>query len=65
MRLRHAPGHEPVTVKALVLSLGESHWHTAQWREGTQGDPLSGRFAAVRVRTAHRDTPLTERRSLE
>jgi len=65
VRLRRAPGHEPVAVKALALSLDESHWHTAQWRGGTQGEPLSGRFAAVRVRPAHRGAHLRERRLQE
>ena len=60
-----APGHEPIAVKTLALSLDESHWHTAQWRQGTQGEPLSGRFAAVRVRPAHRDTHLTKVRPQE
>ena len=65
VRRRRAPGHEPVAVKALALSLDESHWHTVQWREGTQGEPLSGRFAALRERAAHRDTHLTEMRPPE
>ena len=50
---------------ALALSLDESHWHTAQWREGTQGEPLSGGFAAVRVGPAHRDATLSELRPPE
>jgi len=53
-RLRRAPGHQPVTVKALALQLKPSAWRTISWREGTQGT-LSSRFARVRVRAAHRD----------
>lgn len=53
-RLRRAPGHQPVTVKALALRLKPSAWRTITWREGTNAT-LSSRFARVRVRAAHRD----------
>jgi len=40
---------QPVSVKALALSLPPQAFETITWREGTNA-PLSGRFAAVRVR---------------
>lgn len=42
---------QPVSVKALALSLPAESFHTISWREGTN-EPLSGRFAALRVRHA-------------
>lgn len=51
---QRAPGHEPVSVKALALALPAAAWHSVAWREGVSGE-LSSRFAAVRVRAAHRD----------
>jgi len=53
-RLRRAPGHQPVTLKAFALQLKPSAWRTITWREGTNG-ALSSRFARARVRAAHRD----------
>jgi SRSO17 transposase len=54
----------PVSVKALAMALPESAWRTVTWREGTNTD-LSSRFAAVRVRPAHRDYLGTEMRPEE
>lgn len=42
---------QPMSVKALALSLPAQAFQTICWREGTN-EPLSGRFAAVRVRHA-------------
>ena len=42
---------QPMSVKALALSLPEQEFQTITWREGTN-EPLSGRFAALRVRHA-------------
>lgn len=42
---------QPVNVKALALALTQEAFETITWREGTNA-PLSGRFAAVRVRPA-------------
>lgn len=42
---------QPMSVKALALSLPPQSFHTVSWREGTN-EPLSGRFAALRVRHA-------------
>jgi SRSO17 transposase len=63
-RLRRDEEHQPVTVKALALSLKESDWHTIAWREGTN-DLLESRFARLRVRPAHRDYRLTKPRPEE
>ncbi|MCA3194025.1 MAG: IS701 family transposase [Cupriavidus sp.] len=52
--LRRSPGHEPVSVKRLAESLPQSAYRTVTWREGSNG-VLRSRFAAVRVRAAHRD----------
>lgn len=51
--------HKPVSAKALALELPKQKYRTVSWREGSNA-PLSGRFAAVRVRCAHRDRERTE-----
>jgi SRSO17 transposase len=51
--------HAPVAVKDLALGLPEQAWKTVVWREGTR-HPLKSRFAAVRVRPAHRDEKRSE-----
>jgi SRSO17 transposase len=48
---RRTAGRQPLSVKALALSLPAQAFHTISWREGTN-EPLSGRFAALRVRHA-------------
>jgi SRSO17 transposase len=48
---RRNAGLQPVSVKALAMSLPSQAFQMITWREGTNG-PLSGRFAAVRVRHA-------------
>lgn len=53
-RLRRDEAHQPVSVKALALALPPSAYRKLTWREGTN-TKLSSRFAAVRVRAAHRD----------
>ena len=52
--LRRDAQHQPVSVKALALALPATAYHTVTWRQGSKAD-LSGRFATVRVRAAHRD----------
>jgi len=42
---------QPISVKALALSLPAQAFQTISWREGTN-EPLTGRFAALRVRHA-------------
>jgi SRSO17 transposase len=53
-----------LSVKELALGLPESDWKTITWREGAC-EPLSSRFARVRVRPAHRDYDLTAPRPEE
>jgi len=53
-RWRRVPGSTPLSVKELAETLPPQRWRTVGWREGTN-EPLSSRFAAVRVRAAHRD----------
>jgi SRSO17 transposase len=48
---RRTAKRQPVNVKALAQSLPGSAWQTLSWREGTN-EPLTGRFAAARVRCA-------------
>lgn len=62
--LRRAPGHEPVSVKALAEGLASEVWRSVRWREGTNA-PLTSRFAVVRVHAAHRDEERAERRPEE
>jgi SRSO17 transposase len=52
--LRRDRDHQPLAVKALALSLPTSAWKTITWRQGTKQN-LRSRFAALRVRPAHRD----------
>jgi SRSO17 transposase len=52
--LRRNERHRPVSARELAMSLPASAWKTVSWREGT-GKPLRSRFAAVRIRPAHRD----------
>ena len=51
---RRDEGHKPVSAVDLAKSLSVQAWRTFTWREGTNA-PLASRFAAVRVRPAHRD----------
>ena len=62
--IRRNGKRRPVSVKALALNLPARAWHTITWREGS-AEPLSSRFARVRIRVAHRDYNLTESRSEE
>ncbi len=52
--LRRDDQHAPVAVRELAMSLPASAWKTVRWRQGTR-QPLRSRFAALRVRAAHRD----------
>jgi SRSO17 transposase len=54
-RLRREPGNEPVAVKALAMALPPEAFGSVTWREGTNNTHLTSRFAALRVRPAHRD----------
>jgi SRSO17 transposase len=63
-RVRHSADHKPISAKALAQALPEQAWQTITWREGGNAT-LSGRFAAVRVRPAHRDVKRSEARAEE
>jgi SRSO17 transposase len=52
--LQRSRKHQPVPVKQLALSLPTSAFRDITWRQGTD-QKLKSRFAAVRVRPAHRD----------
>jgi SRSO17 transposase len=52
--LRRHEGHQPLSVKELTLCLSPSDLRRVSWREGTRGT-MHSRFAALRVRVAHRD----------
>ena len=58
-RLRRDADHEPLSAKALALSLPAGAWKRISWRQGTR-HPLRSRFAAARVRPAHRDYKRTQ-----
>ena len=63
-RMRHTADHKPISARTLAEMLPEQAWQTITWREGGNA-PLSGRFAAVRVRPAHRDIKRSEPRPEE
>ena len=46
--------HQPVSAKELALALPAEVWHKVTWRQGVK-QKLQSRFAALRVRPAHRD----------
>ena len=63
-RLGRARGHEPLSVKKLAFQLPRRAWRTLTWRQGSNA-PLRSRFAALRVRAAHRDWLRSELREQE
>ncbi len=52
--LQRSAEHQPIAVKKLATSLSSGTFKEVTWREGT-GRKLRSRFAAVRIRPAHRD----------
>jgi SRSO17 transposase len=52
--LQRSTAHQPVSVKQLAMNLPSTAYKHITWREGTDRK-LQSRFAAVRVRAAHRD----------
>jgi SRSO17 transposase len=52
--LQRTENHQPVSAKQLAVSLPSRAFREITWREGTDRK-LQSRFAAVRVRPAHRD----------
>jgi SRSO17 transposase len=63
-RVRRGAEHKPIAAAELAKGLPAAAWRTVTWREGSRA-ALSPRFAAVRVRPAHRDDPLPEARPEE
>jgi SRSO17 transposase len=62
--LRRDGKHQPISVKKLAFALPSKAWCKITWREAS-AEPLSSRFARVRVRPAHRDYWLAESRPEE
>jgi SRSO17 transposase len=54
VRVRRDAAHSPINVRALAQALPARAYRTIDWREGS-AETLSGRFARVRVVTAHND----------
>ena len=52
--IRRDAKHQPVSAKQMALGLPRRAWRRITWREGTN-TKLTSRFAAVRIRPAHRD----------
>ena len=52
--LQRSTYHQPVSVKQLAMNLPTTAFREITWREGTDRK-LQSRFAAVRIRVAHRD----------
>ena len=52
--LQRTPDHQPVSVKQLAISLPSNAFKQITWRDDAERK-LRSRFAAVRVRPAHRD----------
>ena len=46
--------HRPISVQELAVSLPTTAWKNVAWRQGVK-QKLRSRFAAIRVRPAHRD----------
>lgn len=59
-RLARDADHQPISVAQVARALPASRWRTVSWRQGVSAQPLSSRFARVRVRAAHRDRPREE-----
>jgi SRSO17 transposase len=53
-RVRRDAAHAPISVRALAQALPARAYRTITWRQGS-AEKLSGRFARVRVVTAHDD----------
>src|SRR3712207_445293 len=59
-RLQRSPEHRPLPVRDLAMRSPARAWRTVTWREGSRAAALTSRFAALRVRPAHRDTARSE-----
>ena len=51
--VRRTADHKPMSAKQIALDLPKHAWRHVTWREGSNA-PLASRFAALRVRPAHR-----------
>jgi SRSO17 transposase len=58
-RLQRSADHQPLSAKQLAVTLPASAWREIAWRPGSR-EILRSRFAAVRVRPAHRDYKRTK-----
>jgi SRSO17 transposase len=63
-RVRRNPDHQPLSALDVAKRLRAQAWQAVTWREAPHA-PLTSRFAAVRVRPAHRDHLLHEPRPEE
>jgi SRSO17 transposase len=63
-RIRRSLRHHPRSAGDLAAGLPARAWRTVRWREGTRGT-MASRFAAARVRPAHRDETRREPRPVE
>lgn len=50
-RLR--PDREPVAIGELIAGLGPDDWQALAFRDGPDGEPMTSRFAFLRVRAGH------------
>ncbi|CAN5154525.1 hypothetical protein BH24PSE2_BH24PSE2_17070 [soil metagenome] len=55
-RVQRDRDHQPISVANVARRLPARSWRKVTWREGVS-QPLTSRFARVRVRAAHRDRP--------
>ncbi|MCA1699030.1 MAG: IS701 family transposase [Actinobacteria bacterium] len=53
-RDRLRPDRKPVAIGKLIAGFDPSDWQTVAFRDGPEGEPMTSRFAFVRVRAAHR-----------
>jgi SRSO17 transposase len=58
-RIQRTPKHQPVSAKQLAEGLPAQAWRSITWREGSR-TALTSRFAALRLRPAHRDQTRSE-----
>lgn len=54
-RLHRDRQHQPVAVRDVAFTVREPAWNIVAWRDGTRKKKLKSRFAAVRIRPAHRE----------
>jgi len=62
--LRRTDERQPVMARELAQGLPRKAWTQVRWREGTKG-MMRSRFAALRVRVAHRDYERSQSRAPE